>query len=398
MSERKTPVGEAEDPGLLQKKRARRRLIGAVTFAVVAALVLSVALDQEPRPLRDDLVLKMPAREAADSRTGGGSVERETALTPPPDDGPEPVEVARPSKGDSRPSQSTSVTAPSMPSVFATTPANTPALPSTAAPPAGPPALVTPPIAVAQSAQGNSNAGVVIDSSVNPPQVITPPSAALPSVFAPFPDAPPPPPAKGGKVEPRVEPKAELKAELKAEAKPDAKPEKKPDPKPEKRPEPKPEKKPEPKPEKKSEPKSEKRPEPKAEKKPEPRPEPKREAGAASGSGSANDADGDDAIARIAKSRAAQESVPSRPAAPSAPAKSGAYRLQVGAFSSVSAAESAIAKLKAAGFSASRETVRGSSGAELIRVRTGSYADRAAAQRAHDTLQARGVSTTVIAP
>jgi len=214
--------------------------------------------------------------------------------------------------------------------------------------------------------QGNTNAGAVIDSSVSPPQVITPPSAALPSVFAPFPDAPPPPPAKGGRVEP------------KAESKPEPKPEKKPEPRPEKRPEPKPEKKPEPK--------------------PEPKLEPKRETGASSGSGSGNDADGDDAIAQIAKSRASQESGVSRPATSGTPAKAGPYRLQVGTFSSAAAAESAVAKLKAAGFSASRETVRGSGGAELIRVRTGSYADRASAQRAHDALQARGVSTTVIAP
>jgi len=225
-------------------------------------------------------------------------------------------------------------------------------------------------IAGGPTAQGNSNLGAVIDSSVNPPQVITPPSAALPSVFAPFPDAPPPPPAKGGKVEPKAEPR----------------PEKKPEPKPEKRPEPKPEKKPEPKHE------------PKPEKKPDHKPEPKRETGAASGSGSGNDVDGDDAIAQIAKSRAAQETGASRPATSATPAKSAPYRLQVGAFSSASAAESAIAKLKAAGFSASRETVRGSGGTELIRVRTGSYPDRAAAQRAHDTLQSRGVSTTVIAP
>ena len=361
MSERKTAVGEAEDPGLLQKKRARRRLIGALTFALVTSLVLSFTLDQEPRPLRDDLVLKMPAREAGDSRTVGGSSERDAALTPPPDDGPEPAEVAGPSKGDPRPSQSTSSqTAGSQPMVAKSLPATPPVV--------TPPAMAA--IAGGPTAQGNSNAGVVIDSSVSPPQVITPPSAALPSVFAPFPDAPPPPPAKGGKVEPKAEPK--------------------PEPKPEK----KPEKKPEPKPENKPEPKHE----PKPEKKPEPKPEPKRETGAASGSRSGNDADGDDAIAQIAKSRAVQETGASRPATLATPAKSAPYRLQVGAFSSASAAESAIAKLKAAGFSASRETVRGSGGTELIRVRTGSYPDRAAAQRAHDALQARGVNTTVIAP
>jgi len=375
MSERKTPVGEAEDPGLLQKKRARRRLIGAVTFATVAALVLSFALDQEPRPLRDDLVLKMPAREAADSRTGVGTADRDAALTPPPDDGPERVAAARPPKSDARQSQNAASLAPTLPLPVATLPSSTlsPATPpatTPATPPGATPAGATPAIAVAPTVQGNTNAGAVIDSSVSPPQVITPPSAVLPSVFAPFPDAPPPPPAKGGRVEP------------KAESKPEPKPEKKPEPKPEKKPEPKPEKKPEPKPEKR----------------PEPKPEPKRETGAGSGSRSGNDADGDDAIAKIAKSRAAQESGVSQPAASGAPVKSGPYRLQVGAFSTAAAAESAIAKLKAAGFSASRETVRGSGGAELIRVRTGSYPDRAAAQRAHDALQARGVSTTVIAP
>ena len=383
MSERKTPVGEAEDPGLLQKKRARRRLIGAVTFTAVAALVLSLALDQEPRPLRDDLVLKMPARDAGDSRAGGGAGDREAELTPPPDDGPEPVAAVRPSKADSRPSQgSLSPAAVSAPAV---------STPPAAAPPVASPSVPTPSVSALPAmpataggpfGQGNSTPGAVIDSSVNPPQVITPPSAALPSVFAPFPDAPPPPPAKGGKVEPKAEPRAESRLDPKPDSKPISKP------KPEKKPEPKPEKRPEPKHEAKHE------------LKPEKKPEPKREASVASGSGSGLDADGDDAIARIAKSRAAQDGGTGRPATAtaSAPAKAGPYRLQVGAFSSVASAESAIAKLKAAGFSASRETIRGSGGAELIRVRTGSYPDRAAAQRAHDTLQARGVSTTVIAP
>jgi len=376
MSERKTPVGEAEDPGLLQKKRARRRLIGAVTFAAIAALVLSLALDQEPRPLRDDLVLKMPSREAGDSKTLGGAVDREAALTPPPDDGPEPIGTNRPPRGDARSSQSNVAQSPTLPSSAATS--------ATLTPPVATPPVTNPPAMAANaggpSAQGSSNAGAVIDSSVNPPQVITPPSAALPSVFAPFPDAPPPPPAKG--------------------VKPESKPEADPKPAPKAKPEPKPEKKPDPKPEKKPEPKPEKRPEPKHEPKPEKKPEPKREGNAASGSGSGFDVDGDDAIARIAKSRAAQEGGTGRPATPTAPgpAKAGPYRLQVGAFSSVASAESAIAKLKAAGFSASRETIRGSGGAELIRVRTGSYPDRAAAQRAHDTLQARGVNTTLIAP
>ena len=98
MSERKTPAGEAVDLGLLQKKRARRRLIGAVTLSASAALILSFALDQEPRPLRDDLVLKMPARETGDARPSPGAMERETALTPPPDDGPESAGAARPAQ------------------------------------------------------------------------------------------------------------------------------------------------------------------------------------------------------------------------------------------------------------------------------------------------------------
>ena len=43
----------ALDPALPQKKRARRRVVGALAVCVAAAIVLPVVLDSEPRQIRE---------------------------------------------------------------------------------------------------------------------------------------------------------------------------------------------------------------------------------------------------------------------------------------------------------------------------------------------------------
>lgn len=54
----------AADPALPQKKRARRRLIGATALCLVAALILPFVFDSEPRRARDDIQVRIPSRDA----------------------------------------------------------------------------------------------------------------------------------------------------------------------------------------------------------------------------------------------------------------------------------------------------------------------------------------------
>ncbi|RPH64851.1 MAG: SPOR domain-containing protein [Burkholderiales bacterium] len=52
------------DPALTQKKRARRRLVGALVLGVVAAVVLPLVLDSEPRQTITDVQIEIPPRDA----------------------------------------------------------------------------------------------------------------------------------------------------------------------------------------------------------------------------------------------------------------------------------------------------------------------------------------------
>jgi len=51
------------DPALPQKKRARRRLVGAAAVCLAAAIVLPLILDSEPRQIRDDVQVRIPSRD-----------------------------------------------------------------------------------------------------------------------------------------------------------------------------------------------------------------------------------------------------------------------------------------------------------------------------------------------
>lgn len=53
----------ADDDNLELKKRARRRLVGAAALALLAAIVLPMVMDQEPRPLNQDVQIQIPRQE-----------------------------------------------------------------------------------------------------------------------------------------------------------------------------------------------------------------------------------------------------------------------------------------------------------------------------------------------
>ena len=58
------PAVEAvPDEQLILKKRARRRLVGAVALALLAIIVLPMVMDQEPKPLTQDIQIRIPSQE-----------------------------------------------------------------------------------------------------------------------------------------------------------------------------------------------------------------------------------------------------------------------------------------------------------------------------------------------
>lgn len=52
-----------EDPALPEKKRARRRLIGALALVLAAIIGLPMLLDSEPKPLADDIHIQIPSKD-----------------------------------------------------------------------------------------------------------------------------------------------------------------------------------------------------------------------------------------------------------------------------------------------------------------------------------------------
>ena len=42
------------------KRKARRRLVGAIVLALAAAIILPMLLEKEPRPLGDDVSVQIP--------------------------------------------------------------------------------------------------------------------------------------------------------------------------------------------------------------------------------------------------------------------------------------------------------------------------------------------------
>jgi len=66
------------DDATLLKRRARRRLVGAIALVVLAVVVLPVVLDQEPRPVTQALTVQIPSQD------GGPFNTRVLPPLPPP--------------------------------------------------------------------------------------------------------------------------------------------------------------------------------------------------------------------------------------------------------------------------------------------------------------------------
>ncbi len=88
------------------RRRARRRLVGAIALVVFAVIVLPIVFDKEPKPISQDIVIQIPSQNSGKFNTkvvpatpdaAKGNVDAETAaLSPPVNSVPVPVPVPVP--------------------------------------------------------------------------------------------------------------------------------------------------------------------------------------------------------------------------------------------------------------------------------------------------------------
>ncbi len=76
------------DPVLPEKKRARRRLVGAIALALAVAIGLPMILDSEPKPLATDIDIRIPSKDKA--------LARAQPPAPVPESAPAPAKPATP--------------------------------------------------------------------------------------------------------------------------------------------------------------------------------------------------------------------------------------------------------------------------------------------------------------
>ncbi len=57
------------DEELQLKKRARRRLVGAIALVLLVVVFLPMFLDSEPKPLNQDIAISIPPLPGVDSRS-----------------------------------------------------------------------------------------------------------------------------------------------------------------------------------------------------------------------------------------------------------------------------------------------------------------------------------------
>ncbi len=103
------------DADLQLKKRARRRLVGAVALALFAVIVLPMVMDREPRPAIQDIQVRIPSQD------GPGFAAKvlpgKPVSTPLP--APEPKPVAEPVPAPSAEPKPAAEPAPARPPVAA---------------------------------------------------------------------------------------------------------------------------------------------------------------------------------------------------------------------------------------------------------------------------------------
>ena len=98
---RRTKDGRAAvDPVLPEKKRARRRLVGAIALALAVAVGLPMILDSEPKPLATDIDIRIPAKDKAPPQplpapvATAETLDTSEVIVPPPNSYAPPADPA----------------------------------------------------------------------------------------------------------------------------------------------------------------------------------------------------------------------------------------------------------------------------------------------------------------
>lgn len=85
----RVPEDEPMDPMLPEKKRARRRLIGATALVLAAVIGLPMIFDSEPRPISQDINIQIPPRDKAPAMNASPMPLPPTQVTQPEASPPE---------------------------------------------------------------------------------------------------------------------------------------------------------------------------------------------------------------------------------------------------------------------------------------------------------------------
>ncbi|MFT3758801.1 SPOR domain-containing protein [Thauera sp.] len=120
------------------KKRARRRLVGAIALALLAAIILPMMMEQEPHPVSGDIQITIPDRDAAVGQRPNAAAEEPAlaaAATPAPEEQAPPSVVEAPPPAPAKPESRAEVPAAGLPATGSpAVPATRPAAPKPEAP------------------------------------------------------------------------------------------------------------------------------------------------------------------------------------------------------------------------------------------------------------------------
>ena len=116
------PISEQE---LQLKKRARRRLVGAIVLVTAVAVVLPMVLDSEPKPVSSNVEINIPSPDSGDfkpkgtapgpnSAAGGDTAEQNTEAASAPTDSPPATSAAPQAPAKPAVTESSSVIVPRM--------------------------------------------------------------------------------------------------------------------------------------------------------------------------------------------------------------------------------------------------------------------------------------------
>ena len=92
------PISDEE---LELKKRARRRLVGAIVFVTAVAVILPMVLDSEPKPVSQNVDIQIPSPDAGEFKPKGAPAAPAAKAAPEP----QKIESAQVKPAEAKPSE-----------------------------------------------------------------------------------------------------------------------------------------------------------------------------------------------------------------------------------------------------------------------------------------------------